>query len=447
MSDAPKAVAATREGAAPAACRECAKPPAAGHTRCQRHLDLHRRRTRRKRSRERKQAFPAEQRSRLLELIANGIPLPQACETVGVAMSRVHALGRLDAQWAEHLDEALTAGRDPEITHGTSYAYKELRCRCPECRRAKYIERGPRRRPDTARSVPAPRLPDAGSHKATRPHRMTARDLDGLERLWRDGTPVDDIAEALGISQSSVYSNVKKLGLPARERPAQNRGAGGLGAEGDRMLTEMWTAGVPTTEIAQKLGMHPVTVRTHASRLDLPSSKERAKNRPRLAEEDEERVRRAGAARRRLAKIVALLEAGATIKAALNQLNLNPNCLATLRRTVPEAERQIREAYQAGAAVRAAHRPKLAATGARDGEEELRAAQLVVAAVASGQSLSAACRAAGATGSWVNARYHRHEAFRQALCAAAALHPGLDLHGWLKEHGRGGPVSKPRPPG
>ena len=372
MSDAPKAVAATREGAAPAACRECAKPPADGHTRCQRHLDLHRRRTRWKRSRERKQAFPAQQRSRLLELIANGLPLPQACETVGVAMSRVHATARLNARWAEQLDEALMAGRDPDITHGNTYAYKMLRCRCPECRRAKYIERGPRRRSNDARSVPAPRLPDAGSRDArTRPHRLTARDLDELDRLWRDGRPVDDIAEALGVSPSSVYSNVKKLGLPARERPPQNRGAGGLGAEGDRMLTEMWTAGVPTTEIAQKLGMHPVTVRTHAGRLDLLSGKERAQ----LTEKATDRARRVGTARGRLARIVTLLEGGATIKAALRELNLNPNYLTSLRAMVPEADRSIREAYQAGSAVRAAQKAvSQTPLGAGESEVEQRAA-------------------------------------------------------------------------
>ncbi|MFD6534783.1 hypothetical protein [Streptomyces goshikiensis] len=87
-------------------------------------------------------AFTSEQRAQLLELLANGAHLNEATTVVGVRLRQVWGLARRpDLDFADQLDAALTAGRDPQLRHGSSYTYARFRCRCPECREAKAANR------------------------------------------------------------------------------------------------------------------------------------------------------------------------------------------------------------------------------------------------------------------------------------------------------------------
>ncbi|WP_213455448.1 helix-turn-helix domain-containing protein [Rhizomonospora bruguierae] len=80
--------------------------------------------------------FPLRQRRRLLRLIAQGAPVTEAAELVGVTYQAVHARTRTDPAWQGLLDQALMTGRRVDVPHGTESGYRQYRCRCPECRRA-----------------------------------------------------------------------------------------------------------------------------------------------------------------------------------------------------------------------------------------------------------------------------------------------------------------------
>lgn len=80
--------------------------------------------------------FPAPQRRLLLKLLSRGQSITDAAMAVGVATQTVHSRSRVDPGWQQRLDEALMAGRDPRVRHGTEDGYRNGRCRCPECRAA-----------------------------------------------------------------------------------------------------------------------------------------------------------------------------------------------------------------------------------------------------------------------------------------------------------------------
>ena len=78
--------------------------------------------------------FPEDAREELLRRVAAGEHLSDVCGELGITTVRAHAFATRDKQWGRRLDAALTAGRDPDLNHGTAMAYRWGRCRCPECR-------------------------------------------------------------------------------------------------------------------------------------------------------------------------------------------------------------------------------------------------------------------------------------------------------------------------
>lgn len=85
------------------------------------------------------QAFPAQARARLLELVADGAEVKDAAAELGLPSSAtVYARARWDAEFSEALDEAAGAlCKDAADSRcGTPAGYRWMRCRATACRRA-----------------------------------------------------------------------------------------------------------------------------------------------------------------------------------------------------------------------------------------------------------------------------------------------------------------------
>lgn len=97
-----------------------------------------------------------------------------------------------------------------------------------------------------------------------------------LLELYRSGTPVREIAEALALKQSTVESRVRvhvDLGRlrPRRPRaPAETASEKWPRADVDR-LVELWTQGLSGAAIARKIGRSKNAVVGKAHRLGLPA--------------------------------------------------------------------------------------------------------------------------------------------------------------------------------
>jgi hypothetical protein len=91
--------------------------------------------------------------------------------------------------------------------------------------------------------------------------------------MWTEGARAEVIADALGVSKSTVYRQAQQAGLPPRDlprKPMRGTGPGGQGQAGDALLTALWQQGVHPEEIGRQLGgIHAMTVRHHAERLGL----------------------------------------------------------------------------------------------------------------------------------------------------------------------------------
>jgi DNA-binding CsgD family transcriptional regulator len=79
----------------------------------------------------------------LLKALASGTSLTDAVQAAGLPVQALFQRARWDKPWSDRLDAALMAGRDRQINHGTAWAYKHHRCRCPECRQANDRSRTP----------------------------------------------------------------------------------------------------------------------------------------------------------------------------------------------------------------------------------------------------------------------------------------------------------------
>ncbi|MFB8406782.1 hypothetical protein [Streptomyces sp. NPDC055912] len=88
-------------------------------------------------------AFPPAVRQQLLADVAAGIALDAALRRVGVSHQRLWVWARILEGFGRALDEALTSGRDPGISHGSEHSYRVHACRCPDCRAAKARYRVP----------------------------------------------------------------------------------------------------------------------------------------------------------------------------------------------------------------------------------------------------------------------------------------------------------------
>lgn len=85
--------------------------------------------------------FPPQKRAALLKRLAAGQALGEACAALGTAPQAAFGYRAYDQEWAALLDDALMAGRDPDLAHGSENAYRIGRCRCPECRAGKRARR------------------------------------------------------------------------------------------------------------------------------------------------------------------------------------------------------------------------------------------------------------------------------------------------------------------
>lgn len=83
-------------------------------------------------------------RDRLLRLVGAGASLPDACRAVDATIQALSAHRREHPDFAAALDDALVAGRDPALDHGSHGAWREG-CRCPDCRTTHDASRLPRR--------------------------------------------------------------------------------------------------------------------------------------------------------------------------------------------------------------------------------------------------------------------------------------------------------------
>lgn len=124
--------------AAPVRCHDCGQRLGADTERVRCADCLERRRApdhRRKRARA-GQRFPRRVRTRLLAGLSAGGQLGEVCSQLGVSTVQVYGWRQYDPGWADALDAALMAGRNPELDHGTPSA-RWWGCRCPDCRLAR----------------------------------------------------------------------------------------------------------------------------------------------------------------------------------------------------------------------------------------------------------------------------------------------------------------------
>jgi hypothetical protein len=86
--------------------------------------------------------FPAKVRRRVLRLCASGHAPADAASRLGLHVQAVWGYARSHPEWLAALDQALLAGRNPNIPHGTPTGYRHWKCRCHECRSAHHGEAG-----------------------------------------------------------------------------------------------------------------------------------------------------------------------------------------------------------------------------------------------------------------------------------------------------------------
>lgn len=94
----------------------------------------------------------------LLGSLAGGVPYREALKAHGVTAQALTSHRHRDRDFAARLDEALMAGRDPDLDHGRNSAWK-ARCRCPECRE---FHQGYADRTENAGPSPASTGPGSG---------------------------------------------------------------------------------------------------------------------------------------------------------------------------------------------------------------------------------------------------------------------------------------------
>lgn len=78
-------------------------------------------------------AWWADREKSLLEALASGERYSEALERLDITAQAVTAHRRRSPAFAAALDQALMAGRDPDLQHGAWPGWKGG-CRCPECR-------------------------------------------------------------------------------------------------------------------------------------------------------------------------------------------------------------------------------------------------------------------------------------------------------------------------
>ncbi len=94
----------------------------------------HTRHERERRRRRRVEAFTLTQRRLIVRRLRDGATPAEAAGDAGIPVRALWEYAVLIPRWGRAVDELLRQTRDPAITHGTEYAYKEKHCRCADCR-------------------------------------------------------------------------------------------------------------------------------------------------------------------------------------------------------------------------------------------------------------------------------------------------------------------------
>lgn len=92
-----------------------------------------------------------------------------------------------------------------------------------------------------------------------------SRDLDGLraarraelEKLWRDGAPVEAIAGRLDITVPATHSLARRMGLPPRPSPAEAASALAWTPEREALGADLWRCGLSAARCLPKLNALP----------------------------------------------------------------------------------------------------------------------------------------------------------------------------------------------
>jgi len=122
-------------------CHDCARYTRTQYSRCD---DCRRKRLRPDRKRRyaiSRALFPRVLREAVLRELRKGQRLGQVCQTLRISPNQLHTFARINPWFRTELDEALMAGRDPGLNHGSESAYRIHRCRCPDCRKGKAARR------------------------------------------------------------------------------------------------------------------------------------------------------------------------------------------------------------------------------------------------------------------------------------------------------------------
>lgn len=216
-----------------------------------------------------------------------------------------------------------------------------------------------------------------------------------------------------------------------------------------RRAKERTRRGVTSTQQPEPPTTRPAVSPSAPARIPVPKQQPRkATPGPPTTPYQVQQAQRNERDRARLKQLLPLLENGTPVRTVLKRFGLRASDLERMRKNLPEARQLIMDACAAGEEKRrrnaAANSP-----GARL-DREARAVQLIVAAAATCRLLNDACRAGGASPGWVAFHFRRDDVFRQALTAATAVNPAVDLDAWLEEvtdiRWSGTRPARPRPP-
>ena len=122
-------------------CKGCGKRAREGKSRCAVCQEVHVHLSAVRRQRSLRRVLHPELRQKLLKALREGGSMPEVARELGTSQQRVWAAAQRWEWWREELDAALMDGRPGGVEHGTVWAYKRGRCRCPECREAKREDR------------------------------------------------------------------------------------------------------------------------------------------------------------------------------------------------------------------------------------------------------------------------------------------------------------------
>lgn len=102
-------------------------------------------------------------------------------------------------------------------------------------------------------------------------------DEDLLRKLWAEGLSICDMSERLHAAERTIQRVVKDLDLPprsGRSKPAEQVPRAWQPGQVDRVnLPRLWRDGVPTAEIADRMGVKPPAVARAARQMELPPRK------------------------------------------------------------------------------------------------------------------------------------------------------------------------------